>query len=182
MEARRLIDEFIAAYDELKVVALTLERDENDALDLMQDLAEILIVKGEELQDVRIPKAYFRTCLRHLKYNKAAKFAKETVIDPDDIEQLSTEIQVDLETSHMEIIEWLNRQLESSTPEFKEAFIKYHVEGHPLEYLARDLNMPSNTLSQKFSRMRRKLKKKSNVLYMAFLMLILYQIKMGKAS
>ena len=175
MEARSLIDEFIAAYDELKILALTLERDENDALDLMQELAEILITKAEELQNVRIPIAYFRTCLRHLKYNKRIKFAKETIIAPDDFERLNTELHVDLEISYMEIIEWLNRQLASSPPAFKEAFIKYHIEGHPLENLAKELNVASNTLSQQFSRMRRKLKKESNVLYMAFLMLVLYQ-------
>lgn len=175
MEARSLIDEFISAYDELKIVALTLERDENNALDLMQELAEILIAKGEELQDVRIPKAYFRTCLRHLKYNKSIKFARETIVDPNDFEYLNTEPQVDLEMSYVEIIEWLNRQLASSPPAFKEAFIKYHIEGHPLEYLAKELNITTNTLSQQFSRMRRKLKRESNVLYMAFLMLILYQ-------
>jgi RNA polymerase sigma factor (sigma-70 family) len=152
-----IIDEFVSAYDELKVLAMTLEHNENDALDLMQDLAEILLVKGEELQNVRVPIAYFKTCLRHLKYNKVVKNAKETIVSPDDIDVLNREPQEDLDISCMEILEWLKKQLASSPPEFREAFIKYHIDGHPLEQVAEDLNMTPNTLSQKFSRMRRKL-------------------------
>jgi len=90
---------------------------------------------------------------------------------------LNREPQEDLDISCMEILEWLKKQLASSPPEFREAFIKYHIDGHPLEQVAEDLNMTPNTLSQKFSRMRRKLKQESPVLYMAFLMLILHQAK-----
>lgn len=177
MDRKSLIDEFITAYNELRVFAMTLEHNENDALDLMQDLAEILLVKGDELHDVRVPIAYFRTCLRHLKYNKITKNAKESVVDPVDIDILNSNSQEDFGISCIEILGWLKSQLASSPPELREAFIKYHIDGHPLEQVAKDLNMATNTLSQKFSRMRRKLKQESSVLYMAFLMLILNQTK-----
>lgn len=177
MNTKILINEFICAYDELKIFAVTLAYNENDALDLMQDLAEILLIKGEELQDVRVPIAYFKTCLRHIKYNKAVKNAKETIVDPDAIDTFNREPQEDFDMTCVEVIEWLKIQLASSPPEIREAFIKYHIDGYPLEQVAEDLNIAPNTLSQKFSRMRRKLKQGSSVLYMAFLMLILNQAK-----
>ena len=154
-----------------------LEHNEHDALDLMQDLAEILLVKSEELHDIRSPKAYFHTCLRHLKYNKvkAKKNSKESLVDPEDIDWLNKEPMEDSKISCLEILEWLERQLASCSPEFREAFIKFHIDGHPLDKVAEDMNIAPNTLSQRFSRIRKKLKKNSNVLYMAFLGLILNQ-------
>lgn len=166
-----LMDAFISEYDELKVFALMLEHDESDALDLMQDLAETLLVKGGELQAVRVPIAYFKTCLRHIKYNKTAKRAKETAVAPDTIDAFNREPQKDFDMTCMEILEWLKAQLVSSPPELREAFIKYHIDGHPLEHVAKDLNINPNTLSQRFSRMRRKLKRESPVLYMVMLTL-----------
>lgn len=178
MGKRSLIDEFIDAYDVLSITALTLMRDENDAMDLLQDLAELLIVKSDAIQDVKIPVAYFKTCLRHLKYNKIKKNAKEIIVDPDDMDSQGKHHQVDPGIAYMEIIQWLNHQLESSPPEIREAFIKYHIDGHPLDELAKELSTTTNTLSQRFSRMRKKLKQESVELYLVFIMFVLYQMRM----
>lgn len=172
MNTKSLIDEFIVEYAELKRFAASLGHNQNDILDLLQDLAETLLVKEGELQDVRTPIAYFKTCLRHMKYNKMAKNKEEIIVDPDAIDTLNKEPQKDFDVTCMEIIEWLNKQLASSPPELREAFIKYHIDGHPLEQVAQELNMAPNTLSQTFSRMRKRLKKQSSVLYMALLMFI----------
>lgn len=171
MNTISLIDEFVAEYTELKRFAASLGHDQNDILDLLQDLAETLLVKGGELQDIRTPIAYFKTCLRHMKYNKMAKNKKEIIVDPDVIDTFKTEPQKDFDLSCLEIIDWLNKQLASSPPELREAFIKYHVDGHPLEQVAQDLNIAPNTLSQTFSRMRKRLKKVSSVLYSALMMM-----------
>ena len=171
MDKQKLMDAFTDLYDELKVFAATLERNESDVQDLLQDLAEILLVKGDTLGEVRVPIAYFKTCLRHIKYNKLRKSARETCVDPNDLDAFQP--QKDDDMTGTEILGWLKEQLEACSPEFREAFIKYHIDGHPLEHVAQGLNMTPNAVSQRFSRMRRKLKREASALYMAFILLIL---------
>lgn len=175
MEKQNLVNEFVKSYDKLKIAALSLERNPNDAMDLLHELAELIIAKGE-FSEIRNPEAYFRTSLRNIRLNKKKKNKRETIVDPDSID--ATHSNFDIDATYMEIIDWINQQLRSSPPEIREAFIKYHIDGYELEDLARELNMPTNTLSQKFSRIRRNLKKESADLYFFLILVTLYHMRM----
>ena len=56
--------------------------------------------------------------------------------------------------AHIEFLLSLNKQLAKYPPDLAEAF---YIDGYPLQEVARQMGLPSNTLAQKFKRLRKAL-------------------------
>ena len=79
---QKLSELFVQQYQALLAVAFQLARNEDDALDLMQDLAETIARNDRPASSVEHPMAFFRTCLRNARINSLKKAQREIPSEP----------------------------------------------------------------------------------------------------
>jgi DNA-directed RNA polymerase specialized sigma24 family protein len=70
MNEPMLSELFVEQYNALLGVAFQLTKDEDDALDMVQDLAEAIARIDQPLHLFQNPMAYFRTCLRNARISE----------------------------------------------------------------------------------------------------------------
>lgn len=148
---------FVSQYNVLLSFAFQLARNEDDALDLMQDLAEVIARNDRPLNQISNPMAFFRKCLRNNRINIMKKAAREVSEAPEIIAINPAKEDVESRLAYRELAQWLRKELSTYSPEMQEAFKMYYLDGYSLEEVAQQLGIRKNTLSQRFLRMRNKL-------------------------
>lgn len=173
----KLSEVFVEQYQALLGVAFQLTRNEEDALDLMQDLAETIARNDRPASSIEHPMAFFRTCLRNARINSLKKSQREVPSEPEVFSQIPGTDSVESDVVGSAAMEWLKKELESFSPEMREAFHLYFFDGYALDEVAKMLNINKNTLSQRFVRIRGKLVKKAADQSLFFALMVLFLLK-----
>ncbi len=174
---QKLSELFVQQYQALLAVAFQLARNEDDALDLMQDLAETIARNDRPASSIEHPMAFFRTCLRNARINAHKKAQREVPSEPDTFAQIPSDDSVEQDVVGGAAMDWLKQELASYPPEMREAFYLYFFDGYSLEEVAKKLNINKNTLSQRFVRIRTKLVKKAADQSLFFALMVLLLLK-----
>ena len=173
----KLSELFVQQYQTLLGVAFQLSRNEEDALDLMQDLAETIARNDRPASSVDHPMAFFRKCLRNARINELKKGEREIPSEPETFTQIPGNDSVEESVVGGAAMEWLKKELASYPPEMREAFHLYFFDGYSLDEVAKMLHINKNTLSQRFVRIRGKLVKKAADQSLFFALMILFLLK-----
>lgn len=173
----KLSDVFVRQYQALLGVAFQLARNEDDALDLMQDLAETIARNDRPASSIDHPMAFFRTCLRNARINAVKKAQREVPSEPEVFAQIPAGDSVEENVVGGAAMAWLKQELEQYPPEMREAFYLYFFDGYSLDEVAKMLNINKNTLSQRFVRIRTKLVKKAADQSLFFALMVLFLLK-----
>ncbi len=173
----KLSELFVAQYQALLGVAFQLTRNEDDALDLMQDLAESIARNDRPASSIEHPMAFFRTCLRHARINAIKKAEREIPSEPEVFSQIPSGDSVEDSTVGKAAMAWLRTELAAYSPEMREAFYLYYFDGYTLDEVAKKLNLNKNTLSQRFVRIRGKLVKNAAEQSLFFALMVLFLLK-----
>ena len=161
MREEMLSELFVRQYQTLLGVAFQLSRNEEDALDLMQDLAETIARDDRPASSIQHPMAFFRTCLRNAHINTGKRSAREIPTEQEAFEDRPGDESVEEKVLYREAMEWLRQELAYYSPEIREAFFMYYFDGYPMDEIAKKVNINKNTLSQRFVRIRGKLSRKA---------------------
>ena len=161
MREEMLSELFVRQYQALLGVAFQLSRNEEDALDLMQDLAETIAREDRPASSIQHPMAFFRTCPRNAHINTSKRAAHEIPTEQEEFEDRPSDESVEKKVLYREAMEWLKQELASYSPEIREAFFLYYFDGYPMQEIAKKVNINKNTLSQRFVRIRGKLSRKA---------------------
>ena len=173
----KLSELFVRQYQALLSAAFQLARNEDDALDLMQDLAETIARNDRPAETVEHPIAYFRTCLRNAWINTHKKAGREVPSEPEAFSQIPAEGSVEQDVVGSAAMEWLKDELSRYPEDMREAFYLYFFDGYSLDEVAKKLNINKNTLSQRFVRIRGKLVKKAADQSLFFALMVLFLLK-----
>lgn len=173
----KLSELFVRQYQALLGVAFQLARNEDDALDLMQDLAETIARNDRPASSVEHPMAFFRTCLRNARINALKKAEREVPSEPEVFAQIPGGDSVEESVVGKAAMAWLRQELDGYPPEMREAFYLYFFDGYALEEVAKKLGINKNTLSQRFVRIRARLVKKAADQSLFFALLVLFLLK-----
>lgn len=173
----KLSELFVRRYQSLLGVAFQLARNEEDALDLMQDLAETIARNDRPASSVEHPMAFFRTCLRNARINALKKAEREIPSEPELLSLIPGGDSVEESVIGKAAMAWLKQELEQYPPEMREAFYLYFFDGFSLEEVAKKLGIHKNTLSQRFVRIRARLIKKATDQSLFFALLVLFLLK-----
>jgi len=161
MREEMLSELFVRQYQTLLGVAYQFAKNEEDALDLMQDLAETIARDDRPASTIQYPMAFFRTCLRNARINALKRAAREIPTEQEEFAAFPSGESVEEKVLYREAMAWLKKELAAYSPEMREAFYLYYFDGYPLEEIAKRMNMNKNTLSQRFVRIRGKLTRKA---------------------
>ena len=138
---QKLSELFVQQYQALLAVAFQLARNEDDALDLMQDLAETIARNDRPASSVEHPMAFFRTCLRNARINSLKKAQREIPSEPETFAQIPAEESVEQDVVGSAAMAWLKQELASYPPEMREAFYLYYFDGYSLDEVSKKLNI-----------------------------------------
>jgi RNA polymerase sigma-70 factor (ECF subfamily) len=168
---------FVRQYQVLLGVAFQLARNEDDALDLMQDLAETIARNDRPAASIEHPMAFFRTCLRNARINAIKKAQREVPSEPEVFAKIPAGDSVEENVVGGAAMAWLKKELEQYPPEMREAFYLYFFDGYSLDEVAKKLSINKNTLSQRFVRIRTKLVKKAADQSLFFALMVLFLLR-----
>lgn len=174
---QKLSELFVQQYQALLGVAFQLARNEDDALDLMQDLAETIARNDRPASSIEHPMAFFRTCLRNARVNALKKAQREIPSEPEAFAQIPADDSVEEDVVGGAAMAWLKEELTTYPPEMREAFYLYFFDGYSLDEVAKKLNINKNTLSQRFVRIRARLVKKAADQSLFFALMVLFLLK-----
>ena len=138
---QKLSELFVQQYQALLAVPFQLARNEDDALDLMQDLAETIARNDRPASSVEHPMAFFRTCLRNARINSLKKAQREIPSEPETFAQIPAEESVEQDVVGSAAMAWLKQELASYPPEMREAFYLYYFDGYSLDEVSKKLNI-----------------------------------------
>lgn len=136
-------------------------KDKDAALDVMQNVALVIVKKSYQLSEIKKPTAFLITCIRRASLNYLRDQARAYPTDPVILEEIHGDEHSDGAMEYLEWVMLLKKYLESYSPQLQSAFIKHYVDGYPLDMIASELNMTSNALAQQFRRMRKKIAQRS---------------------
>lgn len=156
-----IIKYFEEHYRDLLKLALMMMENLDDAYDVLQDVAAVVIKRKDELCDVEDPGAYLAVCIRRRALNIIRNSRKSTAMSPEDIRNLCADWEAQAEMEQSEWMLWLEKYLQKCDPETRRAFILHYVDDIPIEKVAEQMGMKANTLTQKFKRMRQALARQS---------------------
>jgi RNA polymerase sigma-70 factor (ECF subfamily) len=174
MNEPMLSELFVEQYNALLGVAFQLTKDEDDALDMVQDLAEAIARIDQPLHLFQNPMAYFRTRLRNARISELRKAGREVPSEPELIDNNPAKEDVEKTIEFNELIVWLKSEMMDYSPEMQEAFRMYFFDGYSLEEVADKLGVSKNTLSQRFTRIRTRLTDRALKQSLIMLLLLLY--------
>lgn len=172
-DQKKLIEIYAANYAAMSKFAIMIVKDKDAALDVLQNVALIIVKKGYSLAEVRYPKAFLITCIRRAALNYLRSESRACPIDPAVLEEMRGGDDSHAAINYLEWVMLLEKHLESYSSQLRSAFMKHYIDGYPLDTIAAELDMASNTLAQQFKRMRNKVANKSSE-YKMLLMLLSY--------
>lgn len=166
---KRIIDVFAENYKMLSKLAIMTVKNKDASLDVMQNVALILLKKENQLNDIDNVIGFLATCVRRAALNFLRDESRAYSTDPIKFEEMLSNVQSSIATDYIEWVMMLKKHLVSYSPKLQSVFIKYYVDGYPLTVLAEELGMTPNALAQQFKRMRGKIASQSpkyNILIM----------------
>lgn len=151
-------------------------RDEELAKDLLQDLACKLVEQRDTIDQIKVPIAFMKTCIRHLSLNYISKERRMVIIEPSEFDRHQSSSSPEKEAVMKESINLVKNGISGYSEEKIEIFTKYYIEGYSLEELSEQYGLSTNAISQQLKRMREKIKKKyPDIFLMLLLFLYLYR-------
>lgn len=157
MEKKAIIDAFSKYREDLERYAVSLTGNTEEAKDLVSDLCIALLERDADAEEIRFPKAFFNTSLRHMVYNSSLRKSRCVEIDPTGTELNSIIKYGADDMAHIEFLLSLNKELAKYPPDLAEAFYMRYLDDYPLHEVARQMRISPNTLAQKFKRLRKAL-------------------------
>lgn len=156
-----IIEYFEEHYRDLLKLALRMVKNLDDAYDVLQDVAVVMVQKKETLCDVDDPAGYLAVCIRRRALNFIRDSKRSFSTAPEIMKNLRADegSQTAMELSEWTV--WLEKHLRDCAPEMRGAFIEYYIDDIPLENIAERMGIRPNTLSQKFRRMRQSIARRS---------------------
>ena len=150
----KLIDVLTNNYATLSKFAIMIVKDKDAALEVMQNVALIIVTKEYQISEIKKPTAFLVTCVRRAALNYLRSESRAYPTDPVILEETHSD---DYSRTVMNYIEWimvLDKCLEAYSPQLQNAFIKHYIDGYPLDTMAKELDMTPNALAQQLKRMR----------------------------
>lgn len=169
----KLINAFADNYETLSKFAIMIVKNKDAALDIMQNVALIIVKKGYQIEEIRKPTAFLITCVRRAALNYLRNESRACPTDPAILEETHRDKYSPVATDYIEWIMYLEKCLSSYSPQLQSAFIKHYIDGFPLDMIANELGMTSNALAQQLKRMRNKVANSSKG-YRAILIFLSY--------
>lgn len=157
----KLLEIFVNKYSILSKFAIMIVKDEDAALDVIQNVALIIAAKSYHLSEIKKPTAFLITCVRRAAFNYLREESKTYPTDPSELAGMHGGEYSRAALDYLEWVIMLKKYLEPYSPQLQNAFIKHYVDGYPLDTVAEDLNMAPNSLAQQLRRMRKKTAQKS---------------------
>lgn len=155
-------------YDQLLKRAVSILGNLHDAEDVMQDLAIMIMEKEDIFANVENCKAYLFSSIRNISidaYRKNRKSISSSSVN----ETQDNSIATGKEFERIEARDYIERLLGQCPSEIKDAFIKHVIYGYSINELSKELGMSANNLSQKISRMKRRIVKQNLLLTILFI-------------
>lgn len=131
MDKNELIEEFSKCRENLERYAVSLTGNIEDAEDLVSDLCIALLERNTDVEEIRFPRAFFNTSLRHMVYNSSLRKGRCICIDPTGTELNSIIAKSANDMAHIEFLLSLNKQLAKYPPDLAEAFYMRYLDGYP---------------------------------------------------
>ncbi len=170
-----IIEYFGEYYRDLLKLALRMVKNLDDAYEVLQDVAVVMVQKKEELYDVEDPAAYLAVCIRRRALNFIRDSRRSFATAPEAMKNIRADEDTQTEIEQTEWTIWLDKYLRNSAPELRKAFIDHYLNDIPLETIAERLGMKPNTLSQQFRRMRQSIARQSPRT-MTHLMVLIFEV------
>ena len=161
------IEELLTVYlndanrNKLYRYALMLTGDHETASDLVADLA-LLIYSGKIPENVREPIAYFKTCMRHAYCNEVRRAQRLRELAPKLVTEATDRDAAQEDKASRALLRDL---LSGEPPEWIEAFEAFYLDGYSQKEIASALGVNVNTVSQRFKRMRARIRKDQSKLH-----------------
>ena len=160
---RSVLDYFSQNYQDLLALAVQacayMTSKPEAGEDVLHQVAVILCQKEEELGDVKDCGAYLATCIRRAAINYARRESRAMPIDLENLENQPELSHADEAYDYIEWVASLDKHLARFDAAMRRAFIAHYVDDVPSGELAKALGISEKTLSARFARMRRELKK-----------------------
>ncbi|MEG1756354.1 MAG: RNA polymerase sigma factor [Clostridia bacterium] len=154
MTARqKLFDVYAEKYEQLKGYAMSILNDEDKSFDIVQDLAVRICEMQSDLKIDNMSAFLFRIT-RNSSIDAIRKESRAVRTDPAIMDDFP-ESTYSHDYAHSDAKQWLEHYLASFTPEMREAFIRYVLDGDTVESIAKVMNIKAATLRQRFRRMRK---------------------------
>lgn len=167
MQERKIfVETYINHFDAFLARAYSITANEEDAKDIMQELAVIALRLEANSIVVQNPKAYLYRCIRNLAIDFLRQ-KKEVASDETFINNL-LRVQ-DHSFEHTEQILFLEKLLNSFSMEMKEAFIRHYLEGETIVAIAQEMNISVTTLRKRLQRMKESIPKSAFFTLLYFL-------------
>lgn len=174
MNKRKMLSKILEEnYAEYAKIAISVVGEREAGHDALQDVALKLIDKNISCEGIIEPYAFITTCIKNVSKNNKRSVAREQVIDPTIMSETFVDPAYKKEKDIFELASMIKQCLSSYKPELQEAFVKFYVEEYPLPYLAKELGISSNALSQQFKRMRKRIANESPFI---LLLIMLYSV------
>ena len=149
---KRLIETYYDLYPLLLRTAVGKVRDLNSAYDVLQNLA-VKILEIDDDADIKDCSAYLFRSARNAAYDYLRKEKKYLSTEPDKLNGVESD-DFTATISRSESKQWLDSYLASFSPEMREAFARYILDGEKIDSIATDMGIKSTTIRQRFRRMK----------------------------
>lgn len=172
----RVIGFFVRHYDELITIAVRMTKNTADAEDVMQNVAVVLCANAAKLGNVDNCGAYLAVCIRRAAVDLLRKKSRMQPTAPEILADGLPLYTQNADRDAFGFVEWtasLERHLSAYPEEMRQAFIAHYVEDVPLAQLSQRLGVSVHTLSARFSRMRKALRRQAHALFTQLQILML---------
>ena len=149
---KRLIETYYDLYPLLLRTAVGKVRDLNSAYDVLQNLA-VKILELDDNFDIEDCSAYLFRSARNVAYDYLRKENKYVPTETDKFRSVESD-DFATTTSRSESKQWLDSYLASFSPEMREAFARYILDGEKIDSIAADMGIKPATMRQRFRRMK----------------------------
>jgi len=156
-DEKKLIDVFADNYATLSKFAIMIVKNKDTALDVVQNVALVIVSKAYNISEIKNPIAFLLTCVRRTALNYLRNESRLCQMDPVILEQMHSDEYRDASIDYLEWVMSLDTYLESYSLQLQKAFIMHYVDGYSLDEISKDLSMTQNALAQQFKRMRKKI-------------------------
>lgn len=168
---RKLIDIYTDNYVTLTKAAIMIVKDKDAAMDVLQNVALVIVTKANRIKEIKKPNAFLLTCVRRAALNYLREESRACPTDPVILEEIHSDKYSHAAMDYLEWVMMLDKYLESYSLQLRSAFIKHYVDGYPLDTVAKEFNMTPNALAQQFRRMRYRIAQKTTELRVQLIIL-----------
>lgn len=172
---KMLSDVLLEKLENVRGIAGTLVWRIDEIDDLVQDLAERVWRNDAPASNYERPLAYFSKIMRNLQFDHRKKEyrAGVKIIPTETFEAYAAVEDVESTAEYNRTKRIIREEFALLSPEMQEAFMMVYYDGFALEDVAKQMGIPSNTLSKRFSRFRQQLKKRLHAETIAISMILM---------